>query len=255
MPQSNALYILTGSTGALGAAFAAELRRRGHRAFTVSRRRSDHSPFEHVACDLADPKGAQVLRDAVASVESHRVHVINCVGTFSGYVGIDEADGALFERSLRSNLIAVYNSAHVLLPIMRKRAGGHFVAFSPHTLYQAYPLMAIFDVAKAGLEQLIRHIANENSEHGVTANTVAIATLNTDEERRLKPHGDHRHWLVPSEVAGGVCDFIEQSNPSGLINGNVLHMFRYSASYFHQSYYDRIRHDGSERHSGLGGNP
>jgi len=241
MPHDSPLYLLTGSTGALGAAFCVELRRRGHRVLTVSTSRLAHSEPDHIVCDLAEPQSSHELRAAIAAVDSTRLHAINCVGMFPGHMTIDEADGTLFASSIRSNLLSVYNVAHALLPLMRKRGGGHFVAFSPHTLYQAYPLMAVFDVAKAGMEQLIRHIANEHVEHGVVANTIAIATLNTEEERRLKPYGDHQQWLPPEEVARSVCDFIAGSSSPAIANGNVLHMFAYSKSYFHQAYYDRIR--------------
>lgn len=68
---------------------------------------------------------------------------------------------------------------------------------------------------------------------GINANTIALATLLTETELKIKPKGDSKNWLNTDEV----CEFVENIilQPSKLISGNVIHIYKYSDSYFHQS--------------------
>jgi NAD(P)-dependent dehydrogenase (short-subunit alcohol dehydrogenase family) len=194
--------------------------------------------------DLANTQaGARLAHATRDHLAGRAFAVANCVGSFPGYRGITEIDGNSAASVLRDNLLAVYNTAHALLPLMRDAGGGHFVAFTSHSRYQAYPLMAAFDAAKAGVVQLVRHIANEEARHRVFANALALATLLTDAERRMKPHGDHAAWLRPEQVAEALFWLV--GAPASAVNGNELHLFNYSESYFHASYFDRINGHGS----------
>lgn len=195
--------------------------------------------LETARLDLSAADGAARLADLVRVWHRGEVFAVaNCVGTFPGYRRIEEISADAGRMVFEANLHAVYNTAHAVIPLMRAAGGGHFLAFSSHSRYQAYPLMAAFDAAKAGIVQLVRHIANEGAEHGIVANTFALATLLTDAERALKPHGDHRAWLRPEEVSEYAMWLMQA--PGSALNGNELHLFHYSDSYFRRSYFERI---------------
>ncbi len=235
--------VVTGAAGFLGRSITQAAIDRGWAVLVATRNTLSPLPGSekvfHVDGDLSTMSGARRLADAVrAYLGDQQFAVANCVGSFPGYRGILDIDGDQAEAVFRSNLLTVYNTAHVLLPLMRQSGGGRFLAFTSHSRYQAYPLMAAFDAAKAALVQLVRHIANEESRNGVVANAVALATLLTDAERRLKPHGDHNAWLRPDQVAEFVFWLLQ--SPGTLMNGNEVHLFNYSDSYFQRSYYERI---------------
>jgi short-subunit dehydrogenase len=122
---------------------------------------------------------------------------------------------------------------------MSERGGGHFIGFSMHTAYQHYPYMAIFSAAKIALESLIKGISNEYLQKGIFANVISLATLLTETEKRIKPYGDYPNWLQTEEVCGIVDNLIKHSD--GLLNGNVIHAYKYSSTYFGESYRERIR--------------
>jgi len=89
------------------------------------------------------------------------------------------------------------------------------------------------------VESLIQGISNEYLHQGIIANTIALATLDTKEERIIKPNGDPPNWLKMNEVCTLVDNFIANSN--GLFNGNIIHAYKHSETYFGQSYFDRIK--------------
>ncbi len=242
--------IVTGSDGVLGRAITEAGLQRGWTV--IASTRSLRNPFPqcdqlvHVpGVDLATMSGAHSLADTTRTqLAGQPFAVANCVGSFPGFRAITEIDGDQADAIYRSNFLTVYNTAHVLLPLMCERRRGHFIAFTSHSRFQAFPFMAAFDAAKAALTQLVKHIANEASSDGVAANALALATVLSEAERKLKPHGDHGAWLRPEQVADLVFWLLAAPNID--VNGNEIHLFNYSASYFQQSYFERIQpNDGT----------
>ena len=84
-------------------------------------------------------------------------------------------------------------------------------------------------------------IANEYGEHGIVAISFALATLDTPAERRLKPNGDVENWIKPSEAASYVLHTLNA--PLAIQNGNNIHLYKHSRSFFHDSYYKRIERE------------
>jgi len=165
-------------------------------------------------------------------------HVINCVGYFTEYRAICETPVDEARRIFESNVLALYSTAKTLLPIMGSNGGGHFIAFSTHAVTESYPLMAAFTAAKAAVDSLVQSIANEHSKDRIIANALAIATLNSPRERSLRPSADNSDWLQVEQIV----QFVEHTmqTPFGIMNGNTIHLFNYSDSFFHQSYFDRL---------------
>lgn len=239
-------FVVTGANSFLGRAFAKMLsKNENYKVFLTSRNKFNFNGLlkkKNVSylpeIDLTIESDAKKFAIAVNEFLPEKFHVINCLGYFPGYNTVEEIDTEDAKKIFDSNVIALYSVANNLLPLMCKRQGGHFIGFSTHTSYQHYPKMVAFSAAKAAVESLIKGIANEYLEKGVNANTIALATLLTETELKIKPKGDSNNWLNTEEV----CEFVENIilQPSRLISGNVIHIYKYSDSYFHQSYFDRI---------------
>lgn len=239
-------FVITGSNSFLGRAFAKMLsKNEDYKVFLTSRSKFNFNGLlkkKNVSylpkIDLTVESDVEKLAAAINDFLPDSFHVINCLGYFPGYETIEEINITTAKNVFDSNVLALYSVANKLLPLMCKRKGGHFIGFSTHTSYQHYPKMVAFTAAKAAVESLIRGIANEYFEKGINANTIALATLLTETELKMKPKGDSKNWLNTDEV----CEFVENIilQPSKLISGNVIHIYKYSESYFHQSYFDRI---------------
>jgi NAD(P)-dependent dehydrogenase (short-subunit alcohol dehydrogenase family) len=243
MASSANTAVVTGATGQLGRAIVAELTANAINVVAISRhsiefRSTTESKEIAVGCDLATSEGARHLAEVLGSISLSRISIINCVGYFPGYRNFLDIDYGEADKIIRSNFTTVYFTAISLIPLLLARGGGHFISFSSLSTEGAYPLMTAFDSAKAALEQLTRHLANEFGNGGVHANVLALATLKTPEEIKLKPKGDHDHWVDPTEVAVLVRQLL--SGDFKLLNGNVIKCYHYSRSYYETSYYDRI---------------
>ncbi len=239
-------FVVTGANSFLGRAFAKMLsKNEDYKVFLTSRSKFNFNGLlkkKNVSylpeIDLTVESDIEKLTAAINDFLPGKFHVINCLGYFPGYETIEETSIATAKNVFDSNVLALYSVANKLLPLMCKRKGGHFIGFSTHTSYQHYPRMVAFTAAKAAVESLIKGIANEYLDKGINANTIALATLLTEAELKIKPKGDSKNWLNTDEV----CEFVENIilQPNKLISGNVIHIYKYSDSFFHQSYYDRI---------------
>lgn len=243
MEADDRSFVITGATGQLGQALIKELLHLDRATIlAVSRkavRRLSGTKEEMLegGIDLTTSAGAEILACYVASLPG-RVHVINCIGYFPGYRRFLELPADDVEKVFRTNFMAVYLTALNLVPGLVARGGGHFVTFSTLSSRDAYPLMAAFNTAKVAVEALSRHLAHEFGGSGVRANTFALATLRTVEEMRLKPHGDHEHWIDPEELAILVREVM--TGHFRILNGNVMRCYHYSPSFYEKSYFDRI---------------
>lgn len=240
-------FVVTGANSFLGRAFAKMLsKNEDYKVFLTSRSKFNFNGLlkkknvSHLPeIDLTVESDVEKLATAINDFLPGKFHVINCLGYFPGYETIEKINIATAKNVFNSNILALYSVANKLLPLMCKRKGGHFIGFSTHTAYQHYPRMVAFTAAKAAVESLIKGIANEYLNKGINANTIALATLLTEAELKIKPKGDSKNWLNTDEV----CEFVENIilQPNKLISGNVIHIYKYSDTYFHQSYFDRIK--------------
>lgn len=242
-------FLITGASSTLGRAFVRWFSARPGVALAATTRGNLRCPALESrpdalwipGADLLQPDHMNRVRDQVADFARGPLHVVNCVGHFPGFKRICETDIFTARRVYEENVLTVYSAAQALVPLMVERGGGHFVAFSSHSVYQTYPFMGAFASAKAAVETLVRAIANEHSRDGIIATALALATVDSAQERALAPHGDFEHWLKPHQI----CQFVDGmvAQPFSIMNGNTIHLYNYSHSYFGQAYFDRVGRD------------
>lgn len=179
------------------------------------------------------------LREKITDYTDKGFDVINLTGYFAGQQPLEKCSIEEARKIIDSNYLTVYGVAHSLLPVMRARGGGHFLAFSCNSVNYKYPWMAPFTAAKAAVESLIGSIANEFSEYGIIANVLVLATLRTQREKDLKPYGDHEHWLSVEEVAETALEILRDRK--GIVNGNSINLFQHSDTFYNRGYFERIR--------------
>lgn len=246
--SENIVYVVTGSTGPLGGAFLDLIDAPESHVLAVAHRQSLPRLPRSVQviddCDLTNYREVKKVRDYLEGNDSYassEIRVINCAGKFPYPEYLGETDPDAFADTLNSNVLSVFNIARVILPLMAQRRGGKFVSFTSHTTAHAFPFMGAFNAAKAAVESLTRTIANEYGEFGVVAMSFALATLDTPAERKLKPNGDVENWIKPSEAASYVLHTLN-AQPT-VQNGNNIHLYKHSKSFFHDSYYKRIERE------------
>lgn len=92
-----------------------------------------------------------------------------------------EEDPSAWDAFIRVNLFGVMYSTRAVLPGMIEQGSGRIVTIVSDTARVGEPFMAAYSAAKAGAAGLIRSVAREVGRHGVTANCIALGTMNPTE--------------------------------------------------------------------------
>ncbi|HHW08914.1 MAG TPA: SDR family oxidoreductase [Firmicutes bacterium] len=142
---------------------------------------------------------------------------------------ISEISDEAWQQSLAVNLTATFALIREVLPSMRRKRHGRIVAVSSQAAARgSVSGHAHYAAAKAGLVGLIRSVAREEAELGITANIVAPGIVATDMSASA-PAGRQQEWLqeipvrrfaAPEEVAALIAFLC--SAQAGYITGAVV---------------------------------
>ena len=150
--------VVAGASEGLGAAFAAELARRGMHLLLIARReqvlrsvadrlRRDHGiEIRVLVLDLASPKLAETLSSATADLE---VGVIVYNAAFVPVARFVELEDDALNQLLHVNVQGPVRFLRALLPSMRERRRGAVVLMSSLAGMQGSPRLAAYAASKA----------------------------------------------------------------------------------------------------------
>ena len=121
-----------------------------------------------------------------------------------------EEDPSAWEGFVRVNLFGVMYVTRAALPAMIERGRGRVITIVSDASRTGDAHMAAYAAAKAGAGGLIRSVAREVGRHGITANCIALGSINQSERpaeieetelaRLIKRYPIRRRGL-PSDVA------------------------------------------------------
>lgn len=126
-----------------------------------------------------------------------------------------ETDPARWHRFLHVNLFGVMNCCHALLPGMTARGYGRIATIISDAARTLEPRQADYAAAKAGAAGFMRGIAADAARYGVTANSIAIASMRVpmpdaewqaflalDRTRTQLARYAIRRYGLPEDIAG-----------------------------------------------------
>lgn len=235
--------VITGAAGELGRiVLHAALADPGiDHVIATSRRRPILAQARKLTCltdlDLSAASGVDQLSSAVHRLSGKRLGLLHCAGGFPPVEPLHRTELSEVADAFGANTLTFIAAAQAVLPHMRRQGVGRLVAFTSHTQDAAYPFLGPFNLSKAALRSAVVTLANENARHGIAVNAIAVATLQTETERQIKPAGSYQDW-VP---VGGLADYALRlaTTEQVQINGNELHYWGYSRSFFEQSVFGR----------------
>lgn len=187
--------------------------------------------------DLAHRDALETLAKSAAKSFDAPFGLIHCVGDFWEHKAISSCPPEEARELIVSHYLTLYGTLHHLLPIMLARGGGRVVAFSCTSVGFNYPEMAAFSSAKAAVECLIRCTANEWSQFGIIANSIALSTIATAKVLKSKPLAKEESYVTPEELCSLVDDVLFSSSP--YLSGNVIRPLKHSNTYYNKAYFDR----------------
>jgi NAD(P)-dependent dehydrogenase (short-subunit alcohol dehydrogenase family) len=199
------IALVTGANGGLGTHVTKALLDAGFAVVGLARKIQasdfDHPHFTALPASLDSLDAA---KKAVETVIAHfgKIDVLaHTVGGFAGGSTVAETDDATFQRMLDVNF---YSSIHILravIPYMRKAGSGRIVAIGSRASEDPGPGVGAYSASKAALVSLIKTVARENKDAGITANVILPGTIDTAANRKDMPGADTSQWVQPASIA------------------------------------------------------
>ena len=111
------------------------------------------------------------------------------------------SDDATWQQMQTLNLNAAFYVLRETIPHLRKSGAGRIVAVGSLAATEPHAGLGAYVVSKIALAALVRTVAIENKDAGVTANVVLPGTMDTPANRKSMPAADFSKWAQPAEVA------------------------------------------------------
>jgi NAD(P)-dependent dehydrogenase (short-subunit alcohol dehydrogenase family) len=199
------IALVTGANGGLGTYVTKALLDTGFMVIGLSPK-IQHSDFDHPHF-TALPSTLDSLDAAKKALETiiahfERIDVLaHLVGGFAGGKTIAETDDATFQRMFDMNLNSAFHILRAVLPQMRKAGAGRIIAIGSRAAEDPGASVGAYSASKAALVSLIRTVALENKDVGITANVILPGTMDTPANRKDMPGADTSRWVQPESIA------------------------------------------------------
>jgi NAD(P)-dependent dehydrogenase (short-subunit alcohol dehydrogenase family) len=225
---------IAGGCGTIGSALVAGFLDVGARVGVIDLivERVDARVWAAQRADLSDPAAARAalrdVRERLGGLDAF----IHCVG-INERKPLEEFTAEDWDRIVAVNVTSAFHTATEAAVGMRAQGHGRVVFFSSVAGRSGHKLHGPYAASKGAINQLMRVLAHEYAEFGVTANAVAPGYMDTALTRQyLDEHPDKRRALVELIPAGrfGTVDEVVGpvlflcSSHAGFITGQVLYI-------------------------------
>jgi NAD(P)-dependent dehydrogenase (short-subunit alcohol dehydrogenase family) len=212
--------VVTGATGALGAAVAGAFAEAG--ATVVGVVHSEPAPGARVAgvrytkVDLTDDAQVTSFFDELGRPWA----VAHTVGGYAGATPLSTLDPGHLSQQLTLNLTTSALITKHALRLMRPADAGRIVLTASRSATVTAGAGFAYSVSKLAVLHLTRMAAEEVAGTGVTVNCVVPSIIDTPANRASMPGADHARWPKPADIASS---YVYLAAPdSGAVNGATL---------------------------------
>lgn len=193
--------LITGASGGLGSAVVRAFVESGAAVYGVDRAwRETPARCTTISADLTTAAGCN---GAVKAVLEHGPldALVHLLGGFSGGRPVAETDIETWDRMINLNVRSAFLMFHAALPSMLSNGRGRILAIGSRVAVEPVATLSAYGVSKAGLVALIRTLALELKDTGITANAVLPSTIDTPGNRAAMPNADFSKWVKPESIA------------------------------------------------------
>src|SRR5262245_1785792 len=198
------VILITGAKGGLGSFVTQRFLSAGAKVIGSSRSISQEDfpqpNFTPLPVDFTKPAA---VRDAIESIVLRlgRLDVlVHVLGGFAGGQTVAETEDSIWEQMRDLNLTSAFYVLRAAIPHLRKSGSGRIVAIGSLTAVEPHAGLGAYVTFKAALTTLVRTVALENKDAGLTANVVLPGTTDTPANRKAMPNADFSKWIQPSDV-------------------------------------------------------
>jgi NAD(P)-dependent dehydrogenase (short-subunit alcohol dehydrogenase family) len=172
------VWLITGASRGMGAAFTSAVLAAGHSVVATGRRPAEitdmFEPSDRllaVALDVTSTADADAaVASAVERFDRIDVLVNNAGASFKGF--FEEMSPEQVEQQLAVNLLGPMNVTRAVLPVMRRQRSGHIVSISSGAGLMGFAYSSVYAASKAGLEGWMSALAQEVEPFGIHTTVV-----------------------------------------------------------------------------------
>jgi NAD(P)-dependent dehydrogenase (short-subunit alcohol dehydrogenase family) len=232
MPDPDRVVLITGATGGLGRVTARLFAAGGDRLVLTGtdeeRLRAmgadlqlDDDRWMPVVVDLRDLDATRTALTATEEVLGRIDVLVHLVGGSAGGTPVTEVDPAVVGSMLDQHLWTTFNVTQTVVPGMVQRGWGRVMAVTAPAASEPVTKLAPYAVGKAAQEILLRTLAKETVNSGVTVNLVVVRAIDLASARQTDPKKSS--WTTPDEIAT-TFRFLA-SDDAAAINGARIPLF------------------------------
>ncbi len=218
------VVLITGAGGGLGSAvLKAFLESGATSVYGVERSWKKHPTedprFRALEADLLNPEECNRVAERAKPVDV----LVHTVGGFAGGQPVSGITDQDWKSMFDVNLTAAFYMFRAVLPQMLDHKRGRIVAIGSRAAVDLIPNFAAYSVSKAALVALVKTMALELKDSGVTANVVLPSVIDTPANRAANPGADYSKWVAPESIANLLVWLT--SGRAADINGAVLPIY------------------------------
>jgi NAD(P)-dependent dehydrogenase (short-subunit alcohol dehydrogenase family) len=214
--------LITGANGGLGTAVCQAFLETGAKVIGVARSWTEPVSFTTLSVDLTTAEGCDAML-AQALEHGPIDALVHLLGGFGGGQTVAETSDKTWDGMMTLNLRAAFCAMRAVLKPMTAAKYGRIVAVGSRAAVEAAPNFAAYSVSKAGLVALVKNVAAENKELGITANVVLPSTIDTPLNRKAMAGSDFSRWVTPESIAKTLVWLA--SKEAGDVSGAVIPIY------------------------------
>jgi NAD(P)-dependent dehydrogenase (short-subunit alcohol dehydrogenase family) len=233
MPEANSyalrdrVVLVTGATGALGAAIVQAFAASGARVIGTTRRSApaveNPAQVSYEVTNVDHEATVEALTAKIVRQHGKLDVVVNTVGGFAAGQAVTELSLETWEQMLNLNARTAFLVSKYAGRLMAERHSGRIINISSRSAFSGRKNAAAYAVSKRAVITLTEAQAEELRGVGVTVNAIAPSIIDTPANRAGMPSADTTRWPTPEQIARVVL-FLA-SDDAALISGAVIPVY------------------------------
>ena len=199
------VVLVTGASGGLGAKVTLAFLDAGATVVGSSRNIQQSAfgsaNFTAIPAEISTQAGAKALLEGVFERFGRLDVLAHTVGGFAGGRSVADTDDATFQSMFDLNVNSFFQVLRATIPALRESGQGRIIAIGSRAAVEPGAGVGAYSASKAAMVSLVKTVAAENRDAGLTANVILPGTMDTPANRTAMPNGDFSKWVQPANVA------------------------------------------------------
>jgi NAD(P)-dependent dehydrogenase (short-subunit alcohol dehydrogenase family) len=172
------------------------------------------------AVDLANETAARNWAAEVTETFGRVDAVIHLVGGYRGGTSIEEIPTADWELMRDSLIVTLFNVARAFVEPLKTNGWGRFIGVTSTHAQSPTAKSAVYAMARAAADALMLSLADELKGTGVTANSILVRSIITQEQHETEPKKGTSKGTKAEDIAAAMIYLC--SEEAGAINGTKI---------------------------------